>query len=46
MLELGDKASLTGHASWAPTQPERGARSQNELRLRAHARLREAGVFA
>jgi small-conductance mechanosensitive channel len=42
--ELGDKARL-GVSVWAPDEPS-AERLQSELRLRAHARLREAGVFA
>ena len=42
--ELGDKARL-GVSIWAPDEPS-AERLQSELRLRAHARLREAGVFA
>jgi small-conductance mechanosensitive channel len=42
--ELGDKARLSVSV-WAPDEPS-AERLQSELRLRAHARLREAGVFA
>ena len=42
--ELGDKA-VVGVSVWAPDEPS-AERLQGELRLRAHARLREAGVFA
>ena len=42
--ELGDKAHLSVSV-WAPDEPS-AERLQSELRLRAHARLREAGVFA
>jgi small conductance mechanosensitive channel len=42
--ELGDKARL-GVSVWAPDEPS-AERLQSELRLRAHARLREAGVYA
>jgi len=41
--ELGDKARLSVSV-WAPDEPS-AERLQSELRLRAHARLREAGVF-
>src|SRR5215831_19914616 len=41
---LGDKA-VVGVSLWAPDEPS-AERLQGELRLRAHARLREAGVFA
>ena len=42
--ELGDTARL-GVSLWAPDEPS-AERLQSELRLRAHARLREAGVYA
>ena len=42
--ELGDKVRL-GVSVWAPDEPS-AERVEHELRLRAHARLREAGVFA
>src|SRR5689334_11553928 len=42
--ELADKARL-GVSVWAPDEPS-AERLESELRLRAHARLREAGVFA
>jgi small-conductance mechanosensitive channel len=42
--ELGEKARLSVSV-WAPDEPS-AERLQSELRLRAHARLREAGVFA
>jgi len=41
---LGDKARLAVSV-WAPDEPS-AERLESELRLRAHARLREAGVFA
>jgi small-conductance mechanosensitive channel len=41
--ELADKARL-GVRVWAPDEPS-AERLESELRLRAHARLREAGVF-
>jgi small-conductance mechanosensitive channel len=42
--ELDDRARLT-LSVWAPDEPA-AERLQSELRLRVHARLREAGVFA
>jgi small-conductance mechanosensitive channel len=42
--ELGEKA-VVGVSVWAPDEPS-AERLESELRLRAHARLREAGVFA
>src|SRR5690349_11151619 len=42
--DLGDRA-VVGVSLWAPDEPS-AERLQSELRLRAHARLREAGVFA
>ena len=42
--ELADKA-LLGVSVWAPDEPS-AERVETELRLRAHARLRAAGVFA
>jgi small-conductance mechanosensitive channel len=42
--ELGDNARLSVSV-WAPDEPS-AERLQGELRLRAHARLRQAGVFA
>ena len=42
--ELGDKVRL-GIRVWAPDEPS-AERLEHELRLRTHARLREAGVFA
>jgi len=42
--ELGEKARLSVSV-WAPDEPS-AERLQSELRLRAHARLRQAGVFA
>jgi small-conductance mechanosensitive channel len=42
--ELADKARV-GVSVWAPDEPS-AERLESELRLRAHARLREAGVFA
>ena len=44
VIDLADKASLQVSV-WAPDEPS-AERVENELRLRAHARLREAGVFA
>jgi len=44
VVELADQASLRVSV-WAPDEPS-AERVENELRLRAHARLREAGVFA
>jgi len=44
VVELADQASLRVSV-WAPNEPS-AERVENELRLRAHARLREAGVFA
>src|SRR5919198_284980 len=41
---LGDKAELTVSV-WADDEPA-AERVENELRLRAHKRLREAGVFS
>jgi small-conductance mechanosensitive channel len=41
---LGDRA-LLAVSVWVPDEPS-AERVQSELRLRAHARLREAGVFA
>jgi small-conductance mechanosensitive channel len=42
--ELADTARV-GLSVWAPDEPS-AERLEGELRLRAHARLREAGVFA
>jgi small conductance mechanosensitive channel len=42
--ELDDQARLT-LSVWAPDEPS-AERLQSELRLKVHARLREAGVFA
>ena len=42
--DLGDRA-VVGVSLWAPDEPS-AERLQSELRLRAHARLREAGIFA
>lgn len=44
VVDLADKASLQ-LSVWAPDEPS-AERLENELRLRAHERLREAGVFA
>ena len=44
MIELADQASLRVSV-WAPDEPA-AERLESELRLQAHARLREAGVFA
>jgi small conductance mechanosensitive channel len=44
VTELADRASLR-ISVWAPDEPS-AERLENELRLRSHARLREAGVFA
>jgi len=44
VTELGDKVGLR-LSVWAPDEPS-AERLENELRLRSHARLREAGVFA
>jgi hypothetical protein len=41
---LGDKATITVRA-WAPDELE-AERLEGDLRLRAHERLRAAGVFA
>jgi len=43
--ELGGDKAVVGVSVWAPDEPS-AERLQSELRLRAHARLREAGVFA
>ena len=43
VVELADKASLK-LSVWTPDEPS-AERLENELRLRAHARLRAAGVF-
>jgi small-conductance mechanosensitive channel len=43
--ELGGDRAVVGVSVWAPDEPS-AERLQGELRLRAHARLREAGVFA
>ena len=44
VTDLADKASLQVSV-WAPDEPS-AERLEHELRLRAHERLREAGVFA
>jgi small-conductance mechanosensitive channel len=44
VTELADRASLR-LSVWAANEPE-AERLEHELRLRSHARLREAGVFA
>src|SRR3954454_3318568 len=44
VVDLADKASLRVSV-WAPDEPS-AERVENERRLRAHERLREAGVFA
>jgi small-conductance mechanosensitive channel len=44
VTELADSVSLRVSV-WAPDEPS-AERLENELRLRSHARLREAGVFA
>lgn len=44
VTELADRVSLRVSV-WAPDEPS-AERLENELRLRSHARLREAGVFA
>jgi len=44
VTELGDRASLR-LSLWAPDEPS-AERLESELRLKAHARLREAGIFA
>jgi small-conductance mechanosensitive channel len=44
VTELADRVSLRLRV-WAPDEPS-AERLENELRLRSHARLREAGVFA
>src|SRR5690348_11924326 len=44
VLDLADKASLQVSV-WAPDEPS-ALRLESELRLKAHQRLREAGVFA
>ena len=44
VVELADKASLQVSV-WAPDEPS-AVRLESELRLKAHERLREAGVFA
>ncbi len=44
VIELADHARLRLRV-WAPDEPS-AERLENELRLRSHARLREAGVFA
>jgi small-conductance mechanosensitive channel len=43
--DLGGDKAVVGVSVWAPDEPS-AERLQGELRLRAHARLREAGVFA
>ncbi|MDX6506522.1 MAG: small conductance mechanosensitive channel [Gaiellaceae bacterium] len=44
VIELADHVGLRLRV-WAPDEPS-AQRLENELRLRSHARLREAGVFA
>ena len=44
ITDLADRASLSVSV-WAPDEPS-AERLEHELRLRSHARLREAGVFA
>jgi small-conductance mechanosensitive channel len=44
VVELGDNATLQ-LSVWAPDEPS-AERLENELLLRSHARLREAGVYA
>jgi small-conductance mechanosensitive channel len=44
VTELADRVSLRVSV-WAPDEPS-AERLENELRLRSHARLRDAGVFA
>jgi small-conductance mechanosensitive channel len=44
VVDLADKASLRVSV-WAPDEPS-ALRLESELRLKAHERLREAGVFA
>jgi small-conductance mechanosensitive channel len=44
VTELADRASLS-LSVWAPDEPS-AERLENQLRLRSHALLREAGVFA
>jgi small-conductance mechanosensitive channel len=44
VTELADRVSLRVSV-WAPDEPS-AERLENELRLRSHSRLREAGVFA
>jgi small-conductance mechanosensitive channel len=44
VTELADRASLR-LSVWAPDEPS-AERLEHELRLRSHARLREAGIFA
>ena len=44
VVDLAEKASLQVSV-WAPDEPS-AERLESELRLRAHERLREAGVFA
>jgi hypothetical protein len=44
VVDLADRASLQVSV-WAPDEPS-AQRVEHELRLRAHERLREAGVFA
>ena len=44
VTELADRVSLRVSV-WAPDEPS-AERLENELRLRSHTRLREAGVFA
>jgi small-conductance mechanosensitive channel len=44
VVELADRVSLRVSV-WAPDEPS-AERLENDLRLKAHARLREAGVFA
>ena len=44
VVDLADRASLRVSV-WAPDEPS-AERLETELRLRAHDRLREAGVFA
>jgi small-conductance mechanosensitive channel len=44
VVDLAERASLQ-LSVWAPDEPS-AERLEGELRLRAHDRLREAGVFA
>jgi small-conductance mechanosensitive channel len=44
VIELADRASFR-LSVWAPDEPS-AQRLEHELRLRSHARLREAGIFA